>query len=132
MKLAGLAMVVMWAGVTPTAAADSWEQFDYTLHCSGCHRADGTGSELVPSLYRIAEVFNAKDARAYLVRVPGVAQAPLSDQRLANLLNWLVERFVGRSPSPAYSPKEVGTLRESPFRDPLAARSLLLRARERR
>jgi mono/diheme cytochrome c family protein len=99
---------------------------DYLLHCSACHRADGTGVKgVTPSLHGIGSVFAANGGRAYLVQVPGVAQAPLSDARLARLLNWVLPRFAGIEARPAYQPAEVGELRRAPLRDPIAARTAL-------
>ncbi len=121
----GWILIALSFGLASTAAADSWEQYDYTLHCSGCHHPSGTGSALVPSLRGIDEMLNIEGGRAYLVQVPGVAQAPLSDVRLANLLNWLVSRFVKEKVTPRYDAREVGTLRQRPLRDPLGVRSRL-------
>jgi mono/diheme cytochrome c family protein len=104
------------------AAADDYQEHDYLLNCAGCHRIDGSGSNAVPSLHRIKELGEGRDVRAYLIRVPGVAQAPLSDARLAAMMNWLVKRFSGRAPSPRYTASEVSELRRSPFLNPLAAR----------
>ena len=105
------------------ARADSYEEHDYILNCSGCHRMDGRGSRTVPSLLDMAELRGKPGAREYWVQVPGAAQAPLTDARLAALLNWLVERFTGQSPTPAYTDEEVRRLRRTPARDPLAARA---------
>jgi hypothetical protein len=66
--------------------------------------------------------------RQYLSRVPGAAQAPLTDARLAALLNWLVERFAGAPPVPVYSAAEVGELRSAPLRDPRHTRACILDA----
>jgi len=104
------------------ARADSYEEHDYILNCSGCHKMDGTGSRTVPSLLAMTELSGKPGARAYWAQVPGAAQAPLTDERLAALLNWLVERFTGRSPSPAYTEAEVKQLRSTPLRDPIARR----------
>ncbi len=110
---------------TMTARADSYEEHDYILNCSGCHRADGSGSTVVPSLQKMPELNGRPGAREYWVQVPGAAQAPLSDARLAALMNWLVERFAGKRPKPEYTAKEVGQLRSTPLRDPVAKRSQL-------
>jgi hypothetical protein len=64
--------------------------------------------------------------REYLARVPGVAQAPLSDVRLAALLNWLLAELGGAPPVSPYTAAEVGALRAAPLRDPVAARAALL------
>ena len=110
---------------TITARADSYEEHDYILNCSGCHRADGSGSTVVPSLQKMPELNGRPGAREYWMQVPGAAQAPLSDARLAALMNWLVERFAGKRPKPEYTAKEVGQLRSTPLRDPVAKRSQL-------
>lgn len=105
-----------------TAQADSYEQHDYILNCSGCHRMDGAGSNVVPSLLDMKALANKPGAREYWIRVPGAAQAPLTNERLAALMNWLVKRFTGKAPVPPYTANEVGTLRARPLRDPIAAR----------
>ena len=105
------------------AAADSYEEHDYILNCSGCHRMDGSGSTVVPSLQNMPELNGKPGAREYWVQVPGAAQAPLSDARLAALMNWFVERFAGKRPEPAYTANEVRQLRGTPLRDPIAKRS---------
>jgi mono/diheme cytochrome c family protein len=115
--------------VAPPAGADSYEEHDYILNCSGCHRIDGTGSRTVPSLLAMPELDGKPGARAYWIRVPGAAQAPLSDARLAALMNWLVQRFTGRQPEPEYAAEEVGRLRSNPLRDPIAKRNEIRHAR---
>ena len=125
MRRAVAAIVFVWMAAS-SAAADGLEAHDYLLNCSGCHRASGLGSTTVPSLDRLAELPTTPEARRYLVQVPGVAQAPLSDARLAELLNWLVLRFTGTAPSPLFGASEVGELRRSPFLDPRAARARLI------
>ena len=36
---------------------------------------------------------NLPEGRAYLVQVPGVANSPLNDQQIADVLNWMLETF---------------------------------------
>jgi hypothetical protein len=107
---------------TAQANAESFEEHDFILSCSGCHRIDGRGSRDVPSLHDMRELADRPGAREYWVRVPGAAQAPLSNERLAALMNWLVARFTARSPDPPYTSSEVARLRAKPLRDPLAVR----------
>jgi hypothetical protein len=91
-----LVSVLAWALTTASALADdSQPRFDYLLNCAGCHRTDATGSFDVPALTEIAPFLSTPVGRAYLVRVPGVAQAPLSDERVAALLNWALVEFSG-------------------------------------
>lgn len=114
-----------------TARADSYEEHDYILSCSGCHHMDGTGSKVVPSFEGLKQLAGKPGAREYWIRVPGAAQAPLSDARLAALMNWLVKRFTGDAPVPRYTGAEVGKLRSTPFRDPIAERKKILTPQKR-
>ncbi len=109
--------------VCDPARAD--ERHDYVLHCAGCHKPDGSGSQVVPSLADMGRVFAARGGREYLIRVPGVAQAPLSDEKLASLLNWLLAEHAGALALP-YTAAEVRRHRAQPLRDPLAARKAIL------
>jgi mono/diheme cytochrome c family protein len=99
---------------------------DYVLHCSACHTRDGRGSpELVPSLRNLTPLLALPRGREYLVRVPGVAQAPLSPSRLARLLNWVLAEYSGLDLQPRFSAAEVEALRASPLRDPKGFRAAL-------
>ena len=89
MKLLVTTMLVLV--VSSTTHADSYEEHDYILNCSGCHRIDGAGSRAVPSFRNMSELADKPGAREYWIRVPGAAQAPLSDERLAALMNWLLK-----------------------------------------
>jgi len=109
--------------VGQSVRAESYEEHDYILNCSGCHRMDGSGSRAVPSLHAMRDLVGKPGAREYWVRVPGPAQAPLSDARLAALMNWLVARFTGQRPEPAYTPEDVKQLRSKPLRDPIRKRN---------
>lgn len=68
---------------------------DYSRNCQGCHLANGRGIPgLVPDLVDFVGYFaHLPEGRAFLVRVPGVAQAPLDDERLAAVLNWMLAAF---------------------------------------
>lgn len=69
--------------------------------------------------------------RAYLVQVPGTAQAPLSDAAIADLLNWLVVRFSqAELPDPfvPYTTEEVAKYRAHPLTDVDEVRAALLAA----
>src|SRR5262249_48882191 len=58
---------------------------EYALNCQGCHRADGIGTpgSVPPLAGSVARFLTVPGGREYLVRVPGVAQAPLDDAALA-------------------------------------------------
>jgi mono/diheme cytochrome c family protein len=113
--------LTLLSAASPQANADEAERF--TLHCSGCHGMDGRGvADNVPTLHGLDTLLELEGGRSYLARVPGVAQAPLPDDELARLLNWVLARFSGHLPEPPYTAEEVGALRRDPLRDPLSAR----------
>jgi len=109
-----------------SVSADALEEHDFILNCAGCHQVRGSGSATVPSLHNMKELVSKSGARAYFIRVPGVAHAPLSNERLAALMNWVLQRFTGRAPTPRYTAKEVSELRKNPFLDPFAARVVVV------
>jgi mono/diheme cytochrome c family protein len=123
-----LAAAALRAGAADAPIPEASE--DYVLHCSACHAFDGAGVPgVVPTLHGIALLLDAPGGRAYLAQVPGVAQAPLSDARLARLLDWVLLSFSGATPEPPYSAAEVGALRATPLRDPAPVREALLATR---
>jgi hypothetical protein len=92
-------------------------EINYLQFCQGCHRADGSGSRSndVPDLRgSVANFLYLKEGRDFLVQVAGVAQAPISDVELAELMNWTLYKF-GASEMPdlfmPYEAKEVRKLR---------------------
>ena len=106
-------------------------RFDYLLHCSGCHRPDGAGAPPeVPGLRGSMGVLVATpEGRAYIARVPEVAQSPLADEALARLLNWLLYEFSAETLPPGFrllDAAEVGTARLQVLSDPLRARAEIL------
>ncbi len=110
----------------PLAQADP--KVDYLLHCSGCHMADGTGlTSVVPTLHDVPGRLLAKpEGRSYIVRVPGVAQAPISDRKLAEVLNWILAEFSSATLPQDFKPltvEEVARARSRLLADPLKFRA---------
>ena len=66
------------------------------LECQGCHRPGGIGMPEIrlPILKgHVSKFLHSAEGRAFLLRVPGVAQSSLSDDRLAAVMNWMVNEF---------------------------------------
>ena len=103
---------------------------DYLLYCRGCHLANGEGvPPEVPTLHELGKLIATPAGREYIVRVPGVSQTPMSDERLAAVLNWVLDEFNAgtlASDFRRYTAKEVGGARKEVLVDPLAARAALL------
>ncbi|MGH0028835.1 MAG: c-type cytochrome [Myxococcota bacterium] len=126
MRRVAAALGLLWAAAQPALAGTPPVEEDYWLQCAACHGADGGGTPgVTPSLREVGPLLAAPGGRAYLARVPGVAQAPLSDARLARLLNWVLEHQAGAPPRPPYSAAEIGALRSDPLRDTRSAREAL-------
>ena len=102
---------------TAAQAASSRARTNYLLHCSGCHRQDGSGSPEngIPDMKgKVGNFLQTAEGRAFLVQVPGTSQSALNDADVADLLNWMVVAF-SRDEVPAgfvpYSRDEVAQLR---------------------
>lgn len=111
--------------------ANDAARFDYLLHCSGCHRPDGTGSAPdVPSLRgAIGSLVATPEGREYIARVPEVAQSPLDDDDLARLLNWVLQEFNADTLPARFRPlegAEVGAARARILADPIRARETIV------
>jgi mono/diheme cytochrome c family protein len=118
---------VFAVGSLGTATAQYTAADRYVLNCSGCHRLDGAGIPgFAPSLHDLAGLAGTEAGRAYLARVPGVAQAPIGDADLAALLDWVVARFSGLPIESRFDAGRVAGWRAEPLRDPATARARLV------
>jgi mono/diheme cytochrome c family protein len=98
----------------------------------GCHGRDGSGQPgRVPSLRRtLLPLSSLPQGREFLIRVPGVAQAPLSDEDIAAVLNWMLRHVSDVAVGTGfqdYSAAEVHRQRSRPLSGVRAARRRLLR-----
>ncbi len=123
---------VLAAGVAGAIAvsASADPRSDYLLHCAGCHLADGRGVPgSVPSLAGpLGRIASSPEGRDYLARVPGASQAPISDEALAAVFNWLLLEFNRDSLPSDFKPlrgSEVARSRARVLADPLKLRSEL-------
>lgn len=106
---------------------------NYQLRCMGCHLADGSGQlGRVPSFRRSLVLFSASpEGRDYVVRVPGVAQSPLSDADTASLLNWMAKNLSDLEAPRGfadYSAAEIHAMRSRPLVQVSAVRARLWKA----
>lgn len=100
-------------------AAARRAEMNYFLNCVSCHQLDGKGTPgSVPGLDEYLGKFAQHPAaRAFLAQVPGAAAAPISDQELADVLNWILYTMNGAQLRPdfkPYSAQEVGEYRRTP------------------
>ncbi len=119
--LVTLLLLLFFHGAT-TGANEILARQNYILNCQGCHLPDGSGSEgNVPKMNDFAGYFlHVPGGREFLVQVPGAAGAPISDQELADVMNWMLLNFSkSELPEPfvPYSAEEIGKLRKEPLLD---------------
>ena len=113
------------------AAAGSPSQ-DYMLYCMGCHgaQAQGVPGKVPPLAHALGRFMRSPEGRDYVLRVPGAANSMLTDQQLAEVLNWIAQRFAGAvllSDGELFSAQEVTALRHTPLASVQATRREVLK-----
>jgi len=113
------------------AVSASTPEYNYKLFCQGCHLPDGSGVPAeVPSLInQLSRFINLPEGREYIVQVPGVMQALLTDSELADLLNWVLENFDKELSSDflPYTEKEISDIRSKGYVDVVEKRRLIMK-----
>lgn len=108
-------------------------KFNWRMNCQGCHGPDGSGSAArgVPPLVALNRFQRIPEGREFLIRVPGMARSPLTDDELTELANWMMQEFSQPESLDRWEPyttAEVAVLRDRPIVDRIAAhRAELLR-----
>ncbi len=121
-----------WPGEPAGVENAERARVNYMLNCQGCHGPDGAGTAdgVVPVMKDfVGKFLSVENGREFLVRVPGSANAALSDEALAEVLNWmLAEVSPGEIPDDfrPYSSDEVKRLRSVPLQDVIVERSRLI------
>ncbi len=110
-----------------SAALGADAQTNYLLYCSGCHLPSGIGNPPnVPTLHdELGRMMAVEEMRSYLVQVPGSSQTPLSDEELADVVNWVLNEFNAATLPADFRPisaEEVAAARGVILADPLKYR----------
>lgn len=73
----------------------AYTQTLYLMHCQGCHLPKGQGAAgRVPNMQGyLGNFLKVSGGREFLIQVPGSANAPVDNQDLAQLLNWMLAKF---------------------------------------
>lgn len=76
--------------INPRLAKQNW-----ILECQGCHRANATGKlgEIPDMNGQVSKMLSVKGGQEYLSRVNGIAESPLTDNDLVDLMNWMLVEF---------------------------------------
>ena len=119
------ACALVWAGwprfvsAADTPATDVRARNDYILHCSGCHLPDGTGNpgKGIPRFsQQVGYFLRIPEGREFLMQVPGLLSARLSDERAAAVMNYVIARYAAESlpvDFVPYTAEEAKRLRET-------------------
>jgi len=124
--VAGIFAVAVFAAANIQAQG---AEYNYLLHCGGCHIEDGSGMPpQVPDLRIEMPLFAAStEGRAYIARVPGVIQAPMSTQQLTDVLNMILNKFAPEGAAlQSFTEAEVALYQQEPLLDPKKLRDQLL------
>lgn len=115
---------------TAVQASDHSARFNYMLKCAGCHTESGEGLPHagIPQFPGYIDAFAGDDeGRTYMMHVPGVMGASLSDAQIAEVLNYVVNSWGDPSVVAPFTAEEVGTRRAKPVPDVVAYRRELVK-----
>jgi hypothetical protein len=124
-RFCGVLALLLCAG---QALAGDKGKYLFTLHCSGCHVRDGSGSTegRIPRLAgQIGHFMKLPDGRRFVLQVPGIMNSGLHNAEIETLMNWLVPHFAGTSLDGdfvPYQPAEIEAARKNRPADIFAAR----------
>lgn len=125
-------LATLLAGAATAQPAITSPRSLYVLHCAGCHGMDASGvpGQGVPSMRGSLGRFMAlPEGRAFLLQVPGVNNAGLSDAQIALVTNWMVRQFSADTAPPGwpdYTAAEVAAAKASRPGDVTKARADLV------
>ncbi len=122
-------IVLLLAGFSVHADPKS----NYMIHCMGCHLENGKGMPPdVPEFNNeLGLMVSSERGRSYLARVPGAAQSPITDRQLAEVMNWMLDKYSAETLPAGFKPytaDEVAEYRKQVLLNPVAERQALLNA----
>lgn len=103
------ALLLLLLCLPSVALAERKPRENYILRCTGCHGMEGKGSEIggIPTFHNsVSTLANDDEGRTYMMHVPGVIGASLSDAEIATVMNWIQDAW-GNAPAPAFTEEEV-------------------------
>lgn len=102
-------------------------RINYLLYCTGCHGSTGVGSPPnVPTLVgELGDMMSVPEMRDYLVQIPGASSAPIDDEELTEVINWILYEFNSETLPANFKDltiEEVSEARKNVLADPLKYR----------
>jgi len=120
---ASLAAASAQVSADPAVTHLSASQSTYLERCGGCHGIQGISNPIVVPTLRgqVGQFLCTQVGREYLVRLPSIATSPLSDQEVADLMNFVVFSLGRAQPdgarAPLFGSREVHELRRRPLNE---------------
>jgi cytochrome c553 len=112
-------------------------QQNWVLNCMGCHTqgAVGVAGKIPPLANSLGYFEHLPQGREYVIRVPGASNSALSDQELADVLNWLLVTLNSSALPKDFKPytaQEITAHRRPALTNVARERSTLVRALRQR
>lgn len=101
---------------------------NYILRCAGCHGTTGMGTAnagVPPFPDSVGHIAGLESGRSYMLHVPGVVSSSLSDTQIADVLNYILERWSGMPFTP-FTTEEVIDRRQADVPDIVVARRAIV------
>ena len=120
---ASVAVASAQLSAEPMVTHLSASQSTYLQRCGGCHGIQGVSNPtVVPTLRgQVGQFLCTQEGREYLLRLPSIATSPLSDEQVADLMNFVVFSLGGAQPdavrAPVFGSREVHELRRKPLNE---------------
>lgn len=114
---------VLFAGCMPALAGAGSPRVSYVLNCSGCHgmTGEGTPSAGIPTFPgSVGHIADSDIGRTYMMHVPGIVSASLSDAEIAAVVNYVLDAWGDGAPH--FTAEEVTRRRSIPVPDVVAFR----------
>jgi len=115
-----LAVLALAVTASAAGAQDYAPRVNYVLHCAGCHGMTGEGSRAggIPAFPDSVAHIAAVDAgRTYMMHVPGVVSAGLSNAEIAEVMNYILAEWSGGVDFDPFDEAEVTRRRAEPVTD---------------
>ena len=116
--LLAIATLLAGPGLAEAGAGGVTPRTSYALHCSGCHTMSGAGepSAGIPTFIgSVGTIASSDIGRTYMMHVPGVISAGLSDDGIAEVMNYVLDAW--GDGAPPFTGAEVTERRAVPVPD---------------
>ena len=114
---APLAAVILALAAAAAGAQEYSPRVNYVLLCAGCHCMSGEGSREggIPAFPdSVAHIASIDSGRTYMMHVPGVVSAGLSDAQIAEVTNYILEEWADGAAFTPFDGAEVTRRRAVP------------------